>query len=69
MSAPERNPYAAAVERYERARENYYRTAPAEAGRIMREAGAEFGAAEADLRQYEQSPGIPKPEYRERVTA
>lgn len=58
-----KNPYEAAGYRFARASENYPK-AKAESERILREAEEEYEAAEANLRQYETSPGIPKPEYR-----
>lgn len=58
------NAYEAACERFSRASQNYPK-AKAESERIIREADEEFDAAQANLRQYETSPGIPLPEYRE----
>lgn len=62
------NPHEEACERFNRASENYPR-AKAESERILREANEEYDAAEDNLRRYESAPGIPLPEYRERVTA
>jgi hypothetical protein len=62
------NPYEAACERFERANQNYPK-AKAESERILREAEEEWDAAQANLRLYESQPGIPLPQYRERVTA
>jgi hypothetical protein len=55
--------YEQACERYSAACANYPK-AKAEADRILREAEDEYDAASANLRQYEISPGIPKPECR-----
>jgi hypothetical protein len=63
MSTPA-NPYEAACERFSRASRNYPK-AKAESERILREADAEYDAAEANLRQYESQPGIPLPQYLE----
>lgn len=57
------NLHEEAAARFDRATENYPR-AVAEADRILREASTEVDAAEANLRQYESAPGIPRPEYR-----
>lgn len=59
-----KNPYEAACDRFNEASENYPK-AKAEAERILREAEEEYEAAQANLRQYEVSPGIPRPEYRD----
>lgn|SRR5487761_935269 len=57
------NPYEAACERFNRASANWPK-AKAEAEQLLREADDEWNAARANLRQYEQSPGIPLPQYR-----
>jgi hypothetical protein len=58
------NEYEAACERFNRASENHP-IAMAEAQRIVDAANDEYEAAQANLRQYESSPGIPLPQYRE----
>lgn len=62
------NPYETARERFSRAAQDYSK-AKAEAARILREAASEYDAAEAGLCQYETSPGIPLPQYREQVAS
>ena len=64
----EPNPYEAACERFNAALGACGR-ARVEADRLLRETEDEFEAARANLRQYETSPGIPLPQYREQVTA
>lgn len=56
--------YEAARERFNRAGENYPKIKD-EAARMLRDADDEYEAAQANLAQYESSPGIPKPEYRD----
>ena len=57
---------------YELAGERFNRAGPAclkarrEAERIVRDAEAEYAAAEAALTAFESSPGVPLPEYRSR---
>jgi len=58
------NPYEQACDRFNRASDNY-RKAKIDSERIIRDADAEYEAAEANLRRYESSPGIALPEYRE----
>ena len=58
------NPYEAACDRFNRASVNYPK-AKAEAERIVREAEEEREAAQANLARYEQSPGIPLPQWRD----
>jgi hypothetical protein len=57
------NPYEVACLRFNRASENYPKV-KAHAGQMLRDAEDEYEAARANLAQYETSPGIPKPEYR-----
>lgn len=68
----ELNPYEAACARFERisrSRSEIIKAAKA----VIQWADDEYDAAQAELRQYEASPGIPKPEYRpdaiDRMTA
>jgi len=61
------NPYEQAVKRFSAAVRNHA-IATAEADAMVRAADDEWEAAQAGLAQYEVSPGIPKPEYREGVT-
>ena len=62
------NPYEAARTRLERATKSY-QDAKVRAEQILCDAVNELDAAEAGLRQYETSPGIPLPEFREQVAA
>jgi hypothetical protein len=64
---PAVNAYETAISRMEAARSGY-REARREAERILREAGAEFEAAEDNLIRYESKRGIPLPEYRRPFT-
>jgi hypothetical protein len=57
------NPYEQAAERYEQATTRF-RLAETESARLMQQASDEWDAAQDNLRQYEESPGIPRPEYR-----
>jgi hypothetical protein len=61
------NPYEAACERFNRISESH-----AEIKRLAQSvidwADDEWEAAQANLRQYETSPGIPLPEYRTSMT-
>ena len=65
------NPYEAARERLEQAVSSL-RTAQKdrdEAEAYLLKAEADWATATRVLRQYETTPGIPLPEYREQVTA
>lgn len=56
--------YERAVRRYEIARENFPR-----AKRVMDAAQDEYDAAYAALAEFEQSPGVRRPEYRTAVAS
>jgi hypothetical protein len=62
------NAYEAAIERMEAATANHRRTLVT-AERMIHKAADEYDAAEADLRQYESSPGVPLPRYRVHTVA
>lgn len=59
-------PYEAAAARYRRAVEARA-TAKARAAKLIEDADDELGAAETGLRQHEERPGIPLPQYRTAV--
>jgi hypothetical protein len=63
------NPYEEARERLERANEmlREIRGAKAQLEHLHAAIEAEWGSAIRNLRQYETTPGIPLPEYREQV--
>ncbi len=65
------NAYEEARERLERANETHreLRAAKAQIERVQILVEAEWAAATRNLRQYETTPGIPLPEYREQVQA
>ena len=58
------NNYELACERFENIGRNYKKITDA-AMAVIEWAGTEYEAASANLRQYETSPGIPLPEYRQ----
>jgi hypothetical protein len=64
-------PYEATRERLERASEmlREIRAVKAALKNVQICAEAEWASATRDLRQYETSPGIPLPQYREQVQA
>jgi hypothetical protein len=66
--APEPNPYEAACARFNAAVRNHA-IATAEADAMVRAADDEWEAANANLAEYEDRPGIPKPQYREQPVA
>jgi hypothetical protein len=61
-------PYEAAAARYRKAVEDYS-TVKARAAKLIDDADGELAAAEADLRQHEERPGIPLPQYRTAVAS
>lgn len=61
------NAYEEACERWRLAVENH-RKALDEAVLMIEQAEAEHRAAEKNLRKYEDSPGVPKQEYRQEST-
>ncbi len=65
------NPYETARERLERASQacRELRDAKARLEDLDVTLQAEWAAATRNLRQYETTPGIPLPQYREQVTA
>ncbi len=58
------SPYEAARARFDRIAENHAGIVKCAQG-VIDWANGEYDAAQANLRQYEESPGIPLPEYRE----
>ena len=65
------NPYEEARERLERANQAHreLRAVKAQLENVQTLVEAEWAAATRNLRQYETTPGIPLPEYREQVQA
>jgi hypothetical protein len=64
MSNPEPNPYETALERYQKIRALYvaFRKISQDMHNVLED---EWTAAEHDLAQYEEKPGVPLPQYRQ----